>query len=178
MNNDILEIMLSEEELNKRIKEIAEQIDNDFRDKDFAVITILKGSYIFSADLVRNLKSAPELDFMTASSYVGTNSTGIIKIIHDIRIDIKDKNVIIVEDIVDTGRTLALIKEEFLKRGAADVKICTLLNKPQARVVPVDIDYEGFEIENKFVVGFGLDCDEKYRNLPYVGVLKPEVYGG
>ncbi len=177
MNKDILEILFTEEEIEKRTKEIAYQIDCDYENKEFVLVTILKGSYIFSADLVRHMKSSPEIDFMTASSYAGTKSTGVINIIHDLRIDIKGKNVIIVEDIVDTGRTLSLIKDEFYKRGAEDVKICTFLNKPEARVIPVDIDYEGYKIENKFVVGFGLDCNEKYRNLPYIGVLKPEAYG-
>ena len=176
MNNDILEIMITAEEIGKKADELAEEISRYFGEKEYIVVTILKGSYIFSADLVRRLSGNLSLDFMTASSYEGTNSTGKINIIQDLRVDIKGKPVLIVEDIVDTGRTLALIKEEFLNRGAEKVKICTLLNKSQARVVPIDIDYVGFEIENKFVVGYGLDFNEKYRNLPYVGVLKPEVY--
>ncbi len=177
MNNDILEILFTEDEIAAKTAELAHRIDDDYEGKDFVIVTILKGSFIFAADLVRELKSYPQMDFMTASSYVGANSTGIINIIHDLRIDIKGKNVIIVEDIIDTGRTLSLVKENFLERGAADVRICTLLNKPEARVVPVDIDYVGYEIENKFVVGVGLDYNEKYRNLPYIGVLNPEVYG-
>ncbi len=177
MHKDVSEILYSKEEIDKRTAELAAEIDRDFGEDDYIVVTILKGSYIFSADLVRCLKTNPSLDFMTASSYSGVNSTGIINIIHDTRNDVKGKKVLIVEDIVDTGRTLALLKEEFKNRGATDVRICSLLNKTEARVTPVDIEYAGFEIENKFVVGYGLDYDEKYRNLPYVGVLKPEVYG-
>ncbi|MBR2847273.1 MAG: hypoxanthine phosphoribosyltransferase [Clostridia bacterium] len=178
MKNDIKKILVTEEQLSQRAAELAEAIEKDYNGEDFIAISILKGGFVFMADLIRNIKSKIQMDFMVASSYgASTTSSGHLEIKKDTSIDLKDKNVLIVEDIVDTGRTLSKLKENFLSRGAKSVKICTMLDKPSRREVEVFVDYKGFRIENEFVVGYGLDYAEKYRNLPYVGVLKEEIYG-
>ena len=173
MKNDIKKILVTEEQLSQRAAELAEAIEKDYNGEDFIAISILKGGFVFMADLIRNIISKVQMDFMVASSYgASTTSSGHLEIKKDTSIDLKDKNVLIVEDIVDTGRTLSKLKENFLSRGAKSVKICTMLDKPSRREVEVFVDYKGFQIENEFVVGYGLDYAEKYRNLPYVGVLK------
>lgn len=177
MNKDISTVLFTEREIADKVSEIGAQIRKEYADEEqYVVVTVLKGSYIFSADLVRQLDTNAVIDFITASSYDGTQSTGVIRILQDIREDITGKRVILVEDIVDTGRTLAALKKDFIERGAKDVKICTCLDKKAARVIDVEADFSCFEIGDQFVVGYGLDYNEKYRGLPYIGILKSDVY--
>ena len=177
MNKDIEKILFTEEQIAAKTKELASKITEDFRGKDFVVVTILKGGFIFSSDLVRKIELDVNINFMVASSYADkTESSGEVKIVKDIDLDVNGRSVLIVEDIVDSGRTLSKLKKLFLERGAKEVKICTILDKPSRRIAEIEIDYLGFEIPDEFVVGYGLDYAEKYRNLPYIGVLKPSVY--
>ena len=177
MHNDIQAIMYTKQEIDMMVHEIASKINEDYKGEELIAVIILKGSIMYAADLIRCLTVNVKLEFMQASSYgSGTESSGVIKIKKDIDTDIKGKNVLIIEDIIDSGRTLALLKDEFKNRGAKTVKITTLLSKPSRHVVDVDIEYIGAEIPDEFVVGYGLDMDEKYRQLDYIGILKPEVY--
>ncbi len=177
MHKDIKEIMFSEEKLSEIVDRVAGEINRDYGDTDIIAAVILKGSLVFSADLIRKLQMNVRLDFMQASSYgAGTESSGVIKIKKDLENDIEGKHVLIIEDIVDSGRTLSLLKKELKSRGAASVKIAALLSKPSRRVANVEVEYLGSEIPDEFVVGYGLDLAERYRNLPYIGILKPEVY--
>ncbi len=177
MHQDIKEIMFTKQEIDNMIHKIAMDINKDFIGDELVAVIILKGSIMFAADLIRCLTMNVKIDFMQASSYgSGTESTGIINIKKDIDVDITDKNVLIIEDIVDSGNTLALLRKNFSTRGAKSVKIASLLSKPSRRVVEVQIDYLGAEIPDEFVVGYGLDMDEKYRQMDYIGVLKPEIY--
>ncbi len=168
-----VEVLLSEEEVDKRIKTIGEQISKDYAGKEVHLVCVLKGGSFFMCELAKRITVPVSLDFMSVSSYGGgTQSSGIVKIVKDLDEPLKDKNVLIVEDIVDSGRTLSYLTEMMKERGAANVKICTLLDKPERRVVDVKVDYTGFSIPDEFVVGYGLDYDQKYRNLPYIGVVK------
>ena len=177
MHSDIREIMFSEEQLSGIADTIAEKINEDYGDTDIIAAVVLKGSLIFSADLLRRLKMRVRIDFVQASSYgAGTESGGEIKIKKDLENDVAGKHVLIIEDIVDSGRTLSLLRKELMERGAASVRIAALLSKPSRRAVDVEVEYIGAEIPDEFVVGYGLDLAERYRNLPYIGVLKPEVY--
>ncbi len=182
MTQDIESILVSEEELDALTTSLAEQITQDYKDstKKLVIICILKGSLIFTCDLCRKIPLPLEIDFMKVSSYgAKTVSSGCINIHLDIkRDDVEDVDFIIIEDIVDSGRTLSHLVRYFNERGAGSVKTCTLLDKPERRTVEFTPDYCGRIIPDKFVVGYGLDYNEKYRNLPYVGVLKPQVYGG
>ncbi|MBE7028383.1 MAG: hypoxanthine phosphoribosyltransferase [Ruminococcaceae bacterium] len=174
---DIEYILINEQEIENKVKEIAQALDAYYKDEEVIAVCILKGSVPFYWDLVRKLSFPVKFDFMCVSSYgSGTVSTGEIKILKDLVVDIKGKNVLIVEDILDSGNTLYSLKKIFEKRNPKDVKICTLLDKPERRVKDIKADFCGFEIEDKFVVGYGLDYDEKYRQLPYIGVLKESVY--
>ncbi len=177
MHQDVEKILVSEREISKLIKRIAGQINKDLKSEPLLVIIILKGSTPFAMDLIKNLDMPVEIDFMQVSSYgKSTASNGFINLKKDIEQDITGKNVLIVEDIIDSGHTLFKIKTLFESRNAKSVRICTLLDKPSRRVVDVKVDYVGKEIPDEFVVGYGLDYDEKYRNLSYVGVLKKEIY--
>lgn len=177
MHNDIQAIMYTKQEIDMMVHRMAAQINEDFEGEELIAVCILKGSIMFSADLIRCLTMNVKIDFMQASSYgSGTESSGVIKIKKDLDADISGKNVLIIEDIIDSGRTLSLLKEELKNRGAKDVRIATLLSKPDRRVVEVYAEYIGAEIPDEFVVGYGLDMDEKYRQMDYVGILKPEVY--
>lgn len=177
MENDIAKILLDESQLQKIVDDIAESINFDYNGQDIVVIGILKGSVIFLADLFRKIKLKCYLDFMAASSYGSSAiSSGKVKIIKDLSADITGKHVIIVEDILDTGNTLSYIKEYLEQKNPLSVKICTLFDKPSRRMKPIKPDYLGMTIPDLFIVGYGLDYDEKYRNLPYIGVLKNEVY--
>ena len=179
MKDDIARVLLSEEEIQGRVRELAAQITEDYRDKDPVVVCILKGAVMFYADLVRLIDTHISMDFMAVSSYNnGTSSSGEVEIRKDLSKPIDGRHVIIVEDIVDSGNTLTYLSRVLASRGAASLKICTLLDKPSRRAegITLKADYSGFEVENEFVVGYGLDFAEKYRNLPYIGVLKPEVY--
>ena len=177
IHEDIKEIMFTKQELDLMVHNIAARINDDFANEELVAVIILKGSVMFAADLIRCLTMNVKMDFMQASSYgSGTESSGNIDIKKDIDGDIRDKNVLIIEDIVDSGRTLSLIKDEMKKRGAKRVAIASLLSKPSRRTHDVEVEYIGTDIPDEFVVGYGLDMDEKYRQLDYIGILKPEVY--
>lgn len=177
MDKVIKEILVSEEEIAEKVKKLGAEIAEDYEGKDLMVVGILKGAVIFMSDLVRAINKPVLMDFMDVSSY-GTSSisTGNVKILKDLDYDIEGKDILIIEDIIDTGQTLAYLKDNLTRRGANSVKICALLDKPERRTKDVEIDYCGFEIPDEFVVGYGLDFSEKYRNFPYVGALKEEEY--
>lgn len=177
MINEVQEILINESEIQEKVKYLAEQINKDYAGKDIVLMIILKGSVVFSADLMRYLNVNVSLDFMQVSSYGSSSASGELKILKDGQIDVNGKNVIIAEDIIDSGNTLSTLVKLLKKRGA-NVEICTLLSKPTRRETQVDVKYEGFEIPDEFVVGYGMDYDERFRNLPYIGILKREVYGG
>lgn len=177
MINDIAKIYIEENELKAKAKELGNKINADYQGKDLVMVCILRGSFVFFSDLVRNIEMPLEVDFMSISSYGdSTKSSGIVKIRKDIDADIADKHVLVVEDIVDSGLTLNYLLDYLRKHNPASVKSCVLLDKPDAHADGVQMDYVGFEISNEFVVGYGLDYAQKYRNLPYVGILKKEIY--
>ncbi|AKF93616.1 hypoxanthine phosphoribosyltransferase [Brevibacillus laterosporus] len=177
MNNDIKEIMLSKEEIDQKVKELGKILADEYRDKNPLVICILKGAVVFMADLLREMDIKCEMDFMAVSSYGNsTESSGVVRILKDLDTTVQNRHVLIVEDIMDSGLTLSHLVELLKQRHAASVKVVTLLNKPERRKVDISPDYSGFTIPDEFVVGYGLDYAETYRNLPYIGVLKPEVY--
>lgn len=178
MRNDMQEIMLTEEQIQEKVKELAAIISKDYAGKDPVFVGVLKGVVIFFADLVRNVDIPCEIDFMSISSYSGTTSTGRTEIRKDLSVDIKGRHVVILEDIFDTGNSLTFTCNHLLNKEPASLKVCTFLDKPERRKPGVTLkpDYTGYVIPNKFVVGYGLDYNEHYRNLPYIGVLKPEVY--
>lgn len=170
-------ILIDEKDLKQKVHALARQISSDYEGKCVTMIGILKGSVPFMADLLRLVTTDVEIDFMSVSSYANrSKSSGVVKILKDLDMDIADKHVLIVEDIVDSGRTLTYLKELLLARKPADLRICTILNKPDRREVKIDVDYIGFDIPDEFVVGYGLDYAQKYRNFPYVGVLKRDIY--
>lgn len=178
MENSIKKTYYSEEELANIVSSLGKQISEDYKDKNLLLVSVLKGSVIFMADLMRAITVPCEIDFMCVSSYQnGTKSSGVVKIIKDLDINLEGKDVLIVEDILDSGRTLSYLKTIIEGRNPSSIKICTLLDKPERRFVPdLVADYSGAEVPDEFVVGYGLDYDEKYRNLPYIGVLKEEIY--
>ena len=179
MKNDIAYVLYSEEQLKECAKRLAREIEKDYAGKDLVCVCILKGGVMFMTDLIREINLPLTIEFMAASSYgSSTTSAGVVRILKDLDKDITGKHVLIVEDIVDTGNTLSYLSQYLRStRGAADISICTLLNKPERREAKdLDVKYIGFTVPNEFVVGYGLDYDEKYRNLPYIGVLKPEIY--
>jgi len=177
-SNDIGEILITEKQLQERIKELGAQISKDYEDKEeFLVVGILKGSVVFLSDLIRNIDVHTKIDFMTVSSYgMGSTTTGAITVKKDLDTDIEGKNVLIAEDIIDSGITLSNLVKLLKERNPKSIKICTLLNKPERREADIHVDYIGFDIPNEFIVGYGLDYAENYRNIPYIGVLKREVY--
>lgn len=178
MINSIKKTYYSEEQLADIVSLLGKQISEDYKGKNLLLVSVLKGSVIFMADLMRAITVPCEIDFMCVSSYQnGTKSSGVVKIIKDLDINLEGKDVLIVEDILDSGRTLSYLKTIIEGRNPNSIKICTLLDKPERRVVPdLVADYSGAEVPDEFVVGYGLDYDEKYRNLPYIGVLKEEIY--
>ncbi|MBE6957473.1 MAG: hypoxanthine phosphoribosyltransferase [Ruminococcaceae bacterium] len=177
MEQDILNVLFSEEQLKQRVHEIAAEINRDYRGKKLILISVLRGSFIFMADLVREIDLPCLVDFMSVSSYgKGTSSSGQVQITKDLSEDISGLDVIVVEDILDSGNTLSYLLRVLEQRHPASIRLCTLLDKPDRRVKPVDVHYSGFTIPDAFVVGYGLDYAEKYRNLPYIGILKPEIY--
>jgi len=179
LEKDIQEILFSEEELKACVKRIAEEIQRDYAGKEIMLIGVLRGSFVFMADLCRAIDLPCTLDFMSVSSYgKGTSSSGQVQITKDLSEDISGRHVIVVEDILDSGNTLSYLLKILQHRNPASVRLCTLLDKPDRRVKPVELHYSGFTIPDAFVVGYGLDYAEKYRNLPYIGILKPQVYGG
>ena len=177
MHKDLEKVLYTEEEIRETAKRLADQINEDYAGQEVVFVGLLKGSVQFMADLLKNIEIMCTVDFMCVSSYGnGTKSTGRVNISKDLSEPIDDKNVIIVEDIIDSGNTLNFIKRYFSAKNANSVRICTLLNKPSRREVEIDVDYIGFDVPDEFVVGYGLDYCEYYRNLPYIGVLKPEIY--
>ncbi len=178
MHKDVLKILVSEEELKAKVEELGQKITEDYKDsKKLILVGILRGSVVFMADLMRNIKVDCTIDFMSVSSYgSGVKTSGVVRIVKDLDKNIEGSDVLIVEDILDSGKTLSYLKELLSDRGPASIKIVTLLDKPERREAEVEADYIGFSVPNEFVVGYGLDYNEGYRNLPYVGVLKPEVY--
>ena len=178
METMIGEILLSEEQIQNRIKELGKILTEEYRDKDPVVVGVLKGVVVFFADMIRQLNVPCQIDFMWISSYEGTESTGNMVVKRDLSADIRGRHVLILEDIYDTGNSLSFVHQHLLSKEPASLKICTLLDKPSRRKpgITLQADYVGFEIPNAFVVGYGLDFNEHYRNLPYVGVLKPEAY--
>lgn len=176
MENDIERVLISKEEINKKVAEIGKIITKDYKGKNLFLIGVLKGCFVFMADLVRNIDTDCTLDFMAVSSYQGTSSTGAVKINKDLSQDIQGKDVLIVEDILDSGVTLSYLKDYLLVRKPNSIKIVTLLDKPARRKADITPDYTCFTVPDEFVVGYGLDYNEKYRNIPYIGILKPNIY--
>ncbi len=177
-NSDVANILVSEQELNEICKRLGEQISRDYEGKKLLVVSVLKGAIVFMADLLREIKCDCVIDFIAVSSYSGTKTTGVVKFKKDLDIDPDGMDILIVEDILDSGITLSYLSSVLKGRNANSIKICTLLDKPANRKADISADYVGKVIPDEFVVGYGLDYDEKYRNLPYVGVLSPSVYGG
>jgi len=177
LRNDIEKVLVSEEEIQAKIVELGNQLTIDYKDKFPLAIGVLKGAMPFMADLLKRVDAHLEMDFMDVSSYGNsTVSSGEVKIVKDLNTSVEGRDILIVEDIIDSGLTLSYLKELFIYRKAKSVKIITLLNKPSGRKVDIEADYIGFDVPDAFVVGYGLDYIEKYRNLPYIGVLKPEIY--
>jgi hypoxanthine phosphoribosyltransferase len=177
MLDDVAEVLITEEEVKARVAELGRRISADYQGKDLLLVCVLKGGMMFLADLMREITIPHEIDFMAISSYGrGTVSSGVVRILMDLETNIEGRNVLIVEDIIDTGHTLQYITNNLRTRHPASLRICTLLNKVERREVDIPLDYVGFDIPNKFVIGYGLDYAEIYRNLSFVGVLKPEVY--
>ena len=177
MINDVEKVLLSEEQLSQKIAELGEEISKDYQGKEIVAICVLKGAILFMADLARAVKVPMALDFMAVSSYGnGTSTSGTVRILKDLDNSIEGKHVLVVEDIIDSGVTLKYLLKNLKSRKPASIKLCTLLNKPERRRVDVDIDYCGFTVPDYFLVGYGLDYAEKYRNLPFIGILKPAIY--
>ncbi|AEI10876.1 hypoxanthine phosphoribosyltransferase [Cellulomonas gilvus] len=178
MGDDLEKVLLSQEQLHARLDEIAAQIDTDYAGKDVLLVGVLKGAVMVMADLARRLHSPVAMDWMAVSSYgSGTKSSGVVRILKDLDTDLTGQHVLIVEDIIDSGLTLSWLVSNLRSRGPASVEIATMLRKPDAAKVEVDVRYVGFDIPSEFVIGYGLDYAEKYRNLPFVGTLAPHVYG-
>ena len=179
LNDDILKVLYSEEELKAKCAEMGAQITKDYAGKNLLLVTVLKGAVVYFTDLMRAIDLPCTIDFMIVSSYgSGVKTSGVVKIVKDLDTDLTGKDLLIVEDILDTGLTLSYLKDMLAARNPASIRIATLLDKPDRRKADIKADYIGYRVPDEFVVGYGLDYDEKYRNLPFVGVLKPEVYGG
>ncbi|NYE56962.1 hypoxanthine phosphoribosyltransferase [Carboxydothermus ferrireducens] len=177
MHQDVAEILISEEEIRAKVKELGQQISRDYAGQDLLLVGILRGAMLFMSDLMREIDIPLNIDFMVVSSYgSGTSTSGEVRVLKDLDRGIEGRNVLLIEDIVDTGLTLNYLTKYLANRHPKSLKICTLLNKPSRRQIEVKVDYNGFIIPDKFVVGYGLDYNEYYRNLPYIGVLKPEIY--
>ncbi|MDI9489533.1 MAG: hypoxanthine phosphoribosyltransferase [Bacillota bacterium] len=177
MFQDVEKILFDEAVLAKRIGELGEEISKDYANEEVMLVGILKGASVFMSDLIRKISIPAYIDYMVVSSYGNSAETsGVVRIIKDLEDNIEGKNIIIVEDIIDTGLTLAYLKKNLLNRNPKSLKICTLLDKPSRRQKEIAIDYKGFEVPDEFIIGYGIDYAEKYRNLPFVGVLKREVY--
>jgi hypoxanthine phosphoribosyltransferase len=178
MHTDIAKVLIEEERIRERVRELGQQIAADYRPADnLLLVGVLKGCAMFMMDLVRAIDIPLAFDFIAVASYgESTESSGVVRMIKDLDIDLTGRNVLIIEDIIDSGLTLAYLRGQMMRRGPASLRICTLLNKPERRTADVPVDYLGFDIPNEFVVGYGLDYAERYRNLPYIGVLRPEIY--
>ena len=177
MDQDILKVLYSEEQIKARVTEIGDALFEEFQGRNPLFLGVLKGSFVFMSDIVRACQIKSDIEFIAVSSYQnGTTSSGVVRILHDLQQDITDREIIVIEDILDSGNTLYFLKNYFLTKGAKSVTIVTLLDKPSRRTKPIKADFFGFEVPDEFVVGYGLDYAQQYRNLPYIGVLKPEVY--
>ena len=177
LDKDVERVLFSEEELHRRVAEIAAEIDRDYAGREPLLVSVLRGSFVFMADLVRATQCKSEVEFIGLSSYQNaTKSSGVVQITRDLQRDISGRDIIVVEDILDSGNTLYFLKDYMLAKGANSITIVTLLDKPSRREKPICPDLAGFEVPDEFVVGFGLDYCQQYRNMPYIGVLKPEVY--
>ena len=176
MKEDVLRVLLSEDEIREKVRELGGKITADYKNSNLMLVTVLKGAVVFLADLMRQIDVPAEIDFMVVSSYgSGVKSSGVVKIVKDLDVPLAGKDILIVEDILDSGLTLSYIKELLESRGPRSIRIATLLDKPSRRKVDLQADYIGFSVPDEFVIGYGLDYDEKYRNLPYIGILKAEV---
>lgn len=179
MDQDILKVLYTEKQIAARIEAMGMEMYEDLKGKDPLFVSVLRGAFIFMADIVRACQVKSDVEFIAVSSYGNAfRSSGAVQITHDIQQDITGRNLVVIEDILDSGNTLNFLKQYFITKGAASVKICTLLDKPSRRTKAITADYIGFVVPDEFVVGYGLDYCQKYRNLPYIGVLKPEVYQG
>ena len=179
MMNDIEEVLFTERQIAVIVERIGKEISRDYKGKNLLLVSVLKGSVVFMADLMRSVSIPARIDFMATSSYgSGTKTSGVVKIIKDLDIELEGYDIVIVEDILDSGKTLSYLLDLIQSRGPRSIRICTLFDKPERREVDVQATYVGSEIPDAFIVGYGLDYDEKYRNLPFVGILKPSVYGG
>ncbi|CAM4140590.1 hypoxanthine phosphoribosyltransferase [Nocardiopsis gilva] len=177
MGEDLEKVLVTEEEIKTRLREMAAEIDAAYAGKDLLLVGVLKGAVMVMADLARELHHPAETDWMAVSSYgAGTTSSGVVRILKDLDADIKDRNVLIVEDVIDSGLTLSWLVGNLKSRGPASVEICTMVRKPLAFSVDLDVKYIGFDLPNEFIIGYGLDYAEKYRNLPFIGTLAPHVY--
>ena len=177
MDQDMLKVLYSEEQIRTRVRAMGDTLYEQFKDRNPLFLGVLKGSFIFMADIVRACQIKSDIEFIAVSSYQnGTSSSGVVQITHDLQQDITGREIVVIEDILDSGNTLYFLKNYFLTKGAKSVTVVTLLDKPARRKAPIHAAYAGFEVPDAFVVGYGLDYAEKYRNLPYIGVLKPEVY--
>ncbi len=178
MKEDLAKILIREEDIRKRIKELGEKISRDYNGKHPVLVTVLRGAIVFLCDLMREISIPVTLDFLSISSYTGQTHTGIVRILKDLDENIENKYVILIEDIIDTGLTLNYILRTLRERRPAEVRVCTLLDKRVRRIVDIPLDYVGFEIPDEFVVGYGMDYKQNYRNLPFISVLKEEILGG
>jgi hypoxanthine phosphoribosyltransferase len=179
MGTDLAKVLIAKDEIDAKLAELAARIDSDYAGKELLIVGVLKGAVMVMADLARALSSPVTMDWMAVSSYgMGTKSSGVVRILKDLDTDISGRDVLIVEDIIDSGLTLSWLLSNLQSRGPASLEVCTLLRKPDAAKVAIDVKYVGFDIPNEFVVGYGLDYAERYRNLPFVGTLAPHVYGG
>ena len=179
MEQDIQEVLFSKEYLDQTVRELGSRISRDYEGKNLLLVSVLKGSVVFMADLMRAITSPCSIDFMAVSSYgAGVKTSGVVRIIKDLDINLEGWDLLLVEDILDSGMTLSYIREMLQQRNPKSIKLCTLFDNPERRTVDLNADYSGLNVPNEFIVGYGLDYNEKYRNLPYVGILKPEVYGG
>lgn len=176
MHEDVEKILVGEEEIKEICKRLGEEISRDYEGKKVLLVSVLKGAVVFMADIMRNITCECDIDFMAVSSYSGTKTSGVVKFKKDLDIDPEGRDILIIEDILDSGVTLSYLKQVLLQRNAASIKICAFLDKPSNRKADIKADYVGKEVPDEFVIGYGLDYNEKYRNLPYVGVLSPRVY--
>ena len=178
MERDVEKVLISEEEIKEICKRLGEEISRDYKGKNLLLVSVLKGAVVFMADIMRNITCECEIDFLAVSSYSGTKTTGVVKFKKDMDVDPDGRDILIVEDILDSGVTLSYLKQVLLQRNAKSIKICTFLDKPANRRADIQADYVGKVVPDEFIIGYGLDYNEKYRNLPYVGILKREVYAG
>lgn len=178
MDKDVEKILISEEEIKEICKRLGEEISRDYKGKKLLLVSVLKGAVVFMADIMRNITCDCEIDFLAVSSYSGTKTTGVVKFKKDMDVDPEGRDILIVEDILDSGVTLSYLKQVLLQRNAASLKVCAFLDKPANRKADIQADYVGKVVPDEFIIGYGLDYNEKYRNLPYVGILKREVYSG